>query len=225
MIRRQIAVMAAAGLLTIGGCATETSRSVSVEKVQSAATAYLGVKVPISVGKFDNRSNFMRGVFSDGVDRLGSQAKTTLISHLQQSQRFLVLDRENMAETSQEAKLQGAAQVLKGATYVVTGDITEFGRKEIGDMQLFGILGRGKSQVAYAKVTLNIVNSLTSEVSYSVRGAGEFELSNREVLGFGGTASYDATLNGKVLDLAMREAVNNLVSGRDAGAWGKDARQ
>jgi curli biogenesis system outer membrane secretion channel CsgG len=84
---------------------------------------------------------------------------------------------------------------------------------------LFGILGRGKTQVAYAKVTLNIVNSISSEVVYSARGAGEYELSNREVIGFGGTASYDATLNGKVLDLAMREAVNNLVSGLDGGKW------
>ena len=224
MIQRPAAAIAAACLLTLTGCATEVSRSLQVEKVQSAAAPYVGLRLPISVGKFDNRSNFMRGVFSDGVDRLGSQAKTTLISHLQQSQRFSVLDRENMAETSQEAKLQGTAQTVKGASYVVTGDITEFGRKEVGDTQFFGVLGRGKSQVAYAKVTLNIVNSLTSEVVYSTRGAGEFELSNREVLGFGGTASYDATLNGKVLDLALREAVNNLVTGKDGGAWGKDAR-
>jgi curli biogenesis system outer membrane secretion channel CsgG len=194
---------------------------VPVEKVQSAAAPYAGVRVPVSVGKFDNRSSFMRGVFSDGVDRLGSQAKTTLIAHMQQSQRFAVLDRDNMSETSQEAKLQGTAQTLRGASYVVTGDISEFGRKEVGDHQLFGLLGRGKVQVAYAKITLNIVNSLTSEVVFSARGAGEYELSNREVLGFGGTASYDSTLNGKVLDLAMREAVNNLVTGKDAGQWGQ----
>ncbi len=221
MLHRFASLSVAACLFWLVGCATETSRSLPVEKVQAAATPYAGTHEPISVGKFDNRSSFMRGVFSDGVDRLGSQAKTTLISHLQQSQRFAVLDRENMLETSQEAKLQGAAQTLRGASYVVTGDITEFGRKEVGDMQLFGLLGRGKAQVAYAKVTLNIVNSLTSEVVYSARGAGEFELSNREVLGFGGTASYDSTLTGKVLDLAMREAVNNLVAAKDAGQWGQ----
>jgi len=192
-----------------------------VEKVQSAAAPYTGVRLPVSVGKFDNRSSFMRGVFSDGVDRLGSQAKTTLIAHLQQSQRFAVLDRDNMTETSQEAKLQGAAQTLRGASYVVTGDISEFGRKEVGDHQLFGLLGRGKAQIAYAKITVNVVNSLTSEVVFSARGAGEYELSNREVLGFGGTAGYDSTLNGKVLDLAMREAVNTLVAGKDAGQWGQ----
>ena len=207
--------------LGVAGCATESSRTMPVEKVQAAALPYSGVRIPISVGKFDNRSSFLRGVFSDGVDRLGSQAKTTLIAHLQESQRFQVLDRDNMSEIGQEAKLRGAKQALKGANYVVTGDISEFGRKEVGDHQLFGILGRGKTQVAYAKITLNVVDSLTSEVVFSARGAGEYELSNREVLGFGGTAGYDATLNGKVLDLAMREAVGNLVNGMDAGQWGQ----
>ena len=225
MLHRLTAVSAAVCLFALTGCATESSRSVQVEKVQGAAAPYVGVRVPVSVGKFDNRTSFMRGVFSDGVDRLGSQAKTTLVAHLQQSQRFAVLDRDNMSETSQEAKLQGTAQTLRGAAFVVTGDISEFGRKEVGDQQLFGLLGRGKAQIAYAKITLNIVNSLTSEVVFSARGAGEYELSNREVLGFGGTASYDSTLIGKVLDLAMREAVNNLVTGKDAGQWGQEVRR
>lgn len=221
MFRPQSTALVAAASLFLAGCATESSRTVQVEKVQAAASPYSGIRIPVSIGKFDNRSSFMRGVFSDGVDRLGSQAKTTLVAHLQQSQRFSVLDRDNMSETSQEAKLQGTAQTLRGASFVVTGDISEFGRKDVGDMQLFGILGRGKKQVAYAKITLNVVNTLTSEVVFSARGAGEYELSNREVLGFGGTAGYDATLNGKVLDLAMREAVDNLTAARDAGQWGK----
>jgi len=217
--------LASLALVVLSGCATESSRTVQVAQVQSAATPYSGERLPVAVGKFDNRSNFMRGVFYDGVDRLGSQAKTTLVAHLQQSQRFAVQERENLAETGLEANLQGTPQTLRGAAYVITGDISEFGRKEVGDMQLFGLLGHGKVQVAYAKITLNVVNSLTAEVVFSARGAGEYELSNREVLGFGGTASYDATLNGKVLDLAMREAVNSLVAAKDAGQWGTIARR
>ncbi|MCD0494690.1 curli production assembly protein CsgG [Chromobacterium violaceum] len=207
----------AAALLS--GCATESSQTLTVPQVASANKPYSGPRAPISVGKFDNRSSFMRGIFSDGVDHLGSQAKTILITHLQQSNRFNVLDRDNMAEIKQEAGLKKQAQTLKGADYVVTGDVTEFGRKEVGDHQLFGILGRGKQQIAYAKVSLNVVNTQTSEVVFSSQGAGEYSLSNREIIGFGGTASYDSTLNGKVLDLAMREAVNNLVHGIDSGAW------
>ena len=73
--------------------------------------------------------------------------------------------------------------------------------------------------MAYAKVALNVVDVRTSEIIYSVQGAGEYALSNREVIGFGGTASYDATLNGKVLNLAITEAVNNLTSGLQRGEW------
>ena len=203
----------------VSGCATETSRTMEVQKVASAGVPYAGQRSPIVVGKFDNRSSFMRGIFTDGVDRLGSQAKTILISHLQQTGRFNVLDRDNMPEIKQEAEFAKTAQSIKGASYVVTGDVTEFGRKEVGDKQLFGILGRGKSQIAYAKVSLNIVNVRTSEVVFSVQGAGEYSLDSREVIGFGGTSSYDSTLNGMVLDLAMREAVNRLVDGLQSGAW------
>jgi curli biogenesis system outer membrane secretion channel CsgG len=216
---RALTVAGMATLALLAGCATESSQSLQVQQVTAAARPYSGPRAPISVGKFDNRSSAMRGVFSDGPDRLGSQAKTILITHLQQTNRFSVLDRDNAAETRQEAALKGVTQKLKGADYVITGDVTEFGRKEVGDHQLFGILGRGKQQIAYAKVALNVVNIESGEVVYSSQGAGEFSLSNREIIGFGGTAGYDATLTGKVLDLAIREAVNRLTDAIDQGAW------
>lgn len=218
-MKKLFPVLLSASLLALTGCATEGSRTVETQKVATYQTAYHGVKAPIAVGSFDNRSSYQNGIFSDGKDQLGSQSKTILVAHLQQTGRFTVLDRSNMSETATEAKIKGKKQNLKGATYVVTGDVTEFGRKTVGDHQLFGILGKGKQQVAYAKVTLNVVNVNTSEVVYSVQGAGEYNLSNREILGFGGTAGYDSTLNGKVLDLAIREAVNNLVSGIESGHW------
>ena len=161
----------------------------------------------------------MQGLFSSNVDRLGNQAKTILNAHLQQTNRFTVMDRENMAEAAREAKLMGVTQQLKGARYAVTGAVSEFGRKNTGDQQLFGILGSGKKQTAYSKVTLNIVDVVSSEIVYSVQGAGEYALNSREVAGFGTRAGYDATLNGKVLNFAITEAVNNLVRGIEGGAW------
>ena len=205
--------------LALAGCASESHNTIQPTRVESAGTAYHGPRSALAVGKFENRTDYMRGLFSDGVDRLGSQSKTILISHLQQTGRFTILDRENMDEIAKEAELKGAAQELQGADYVVTGQVTEFGRKQTGDVQLFGILGSGKKQIAYAKVTLNIVDVKTSGVVFSVQGAGEYVLSNREIVGTGGTAGYDSTLNGKVLDLAVREAVNHLVDGVESGAW------
>jgi curli biogenesis system outer membrane secretion channel CsgG len=200
-------------------CATESYQALPPPKPASAGTAYTGPRNTLVVGKFDNRSSYMRGLFSDGVDRLGGQAKTILIGHLQETGRFVVVDRDNMEELAREAKLKGEAQALKGADFALTGDVVEFGRKEVGDRQLFGILGSGKQQVAYSKVTVNVVDVRTSEVVHSVQGAGEYVLSNREVLGFGGAAGYDSTLNGKVLDLAIREAINRLVENLEEGKW------
>ena len=209
-----------AALLGVGlaGCATEGFRTLETPAAVPERPAYAGQLVDIAVGKFDNRSSYMRGLFSDGVDRLGGQAKTILVTSLQQSGRFNVLDRDNLAEARQEAGFLKERQSVRGAGYLITGDVTEFGRKDVGDQQLFGILGRGKTQVAYAKVSLNVVDSLTSEVVATSQGAGEYSLSNREVIGFGGTAGYDSTLNGKVLDLALQAAVNHLVEQVDAGA-------
>jgi curli biogenesis system outer membrane secretion channel CsgG len=187
--------------------------------VNAAERPYSGPKMRVAVGKFENRSNYLHGIFSDGVDRLGEQGKTILISHLQSSGRFSVMERENLSETKQEATFSGQVQHISGATYIITGGVTEFGRKEVGDQQLFGIAGSGKSQIAYCKVAINVVDVATSEVVATASGAGEYALSSREVLGFGGSSGYDSTLNGKVLDLAMREAVDRLVSNLESGKW------
>ncbi len=108
MNRKLISLVMIAGAIgALGGCATEDSRRLDVDVAKSVSSTrpYSGARSPISIGKFDNRSSFMRGIFTDGVDRLGSQAKTILITHLQQSNRFNVLDRDNMSEIKQEAAL------------------------------------------------------------------------------------------------------------------------
>jgi len=214
-------VLSMSVLFLVLGCATESHRKVDIEQSESVKTAkvYRGPKVPLAIGKFENKSSYGNGIFNDGVDRLGTQAHTILIAHLQRTQRFSLLDRENEIEAAKEAGLNGKATKKKGAHFVVTGAVTEFGRKETGDRQLFGILGSGKRQTAYSKVTLNLVNVITSEVVYSVSGAGEYELSDREIVGFGGNSGYDSTLNGKVLDLALREASDRLVEGYEGGQW------
>ncbi|NHO30272.1 curli production assembly protein CsgG [Acetobacter farinalis] len=203
--------------LTLSGCATESSRTLPVPAVASAQIPYNGPRVAIAAGKFANHSNYMNGIFSDGIDRLGNQARTILLTRLQQSGRFNVMDRDNLTEGRQEAAFLKQGQNIQGAQYLITGDVTAFGRKDVGDQQLFGIAGRGRSQIAYAKVSLQIVNPLTSQIVTSSEGAAEYALSSREVIGFGSTASYDSTLNGKVLDLAIQDAVNHLAQQVDSG--------
>lgn len=197
-------------------CATETSRVVETEPVASYGTSYSGPVTPIAVGKVANASPYMRGIFTTG-DQLGGQAKTILKTHLAQTGRFDVVDRDNLDEIAFESQTSGVSQELLGARFVITGEVTEFGRKETGDEQLFGILGRGKKQIAYSKVSLNVVDVTTSKIVYAVQGAGEYELGSREVLGTGGSQGYDSTLNGKVLNFSITDAVNKLVGDLDSG--------
>ena len=224
---RLMSMSACAMLLVISvvGCATESRKVIQAETVRSHRTSYSGPRYTLVIGNFQNRSTYQRGIFSDGKDRLGSQAKTILKTHLQQTGRFNIVDRDNMAAISQEAQISGTAQSLVGAEIAVGGDVTEFGRRTTGDRQLFGILGSGKKQSAYAKVALNLIDVRTGTVVFSVQGAGEYALSNRELIGFGGTAGYDATLNGKVLNFAITEAVNNLVDALERGEWSPTAAQ
>ena len=218
--RVRVLLLSLVAPLMLAGCAaTETSQALETRKVSSYNTNYSGPRYTLVVGAFQNRSSYQRGIFSDGTDRLGSQAKTILKSHLQQTNRFELVDRDSMATLAEESAIAKVQQALEGASIAVTGDVTEFGRRNTGDKQLFGILGAGKKQTAYAKVALNLVDVRTSKIVYSSQGAGEYNLSNREVVGFGGTAGYDATLNGKVLDLAITEAIDRLVEGLERGAW------
>jgi curli biogenesis system outer membrane secretion channel CsgG len=205
--------------ITLASCAGETHRVVATPTVSMAGTPYQGTKQPIVVGAFENSSPYLRGIFSDGQDRLGGQAKTILKTHLAQTGRFILYDRDQSSETAKEAALSGRAQQLAGAKVVLAGEVTEFGRRETGGHALFGILGRGKEQLAYSKVSLNVIDVPRSEVIFSVQGAGEYALNDSEILGFGSSSAYDSTLNGKVLNLAITNAVEKLVAGMESGQW------
>lgn len=211
-------------VLVLGlGCASEEHRTVAPHAVATYDTSWTGTRHPLAIGRFANSSPYNRGLFTEGPDRLAQQAKTILQTHLAHTNRFTLLDRDNLDELARESGLRGETQEIAGARYVLTGEVTEFGRRTTGDRWFFGLFGRGKTQTAYAKVSLNVVDTHSSAVIFAVQGAGEYELSNREILGTGGTSGYDSTLNGKVLDFAMVEAVNRLVEGLEAGAWNPGA--
>lgn len=214
------AILSAIMLLASVGCqAQETHRSIETESVVSKGVQYNGPRHKIALGNVQNKSPYMQGIFSDGKDRLGVQARQILMTHLTQTRRFIVLDRMNMEELAAEAKLSGEAQAVQGAKYVVTAAVTEFGRRETGTQALGGVISKSRKQTAYAKVSLSVVDVKTTQAIYSVQGAGEFDLTNEQIVGFGATAGYDATLTDKVLNLAMLDVVNKLVKGLESGEW------
>jgi curli biogenesis system outer membrane secretion channel CsgG len=221
-LRRSPVVGVVAALFTCSllGCATTESHQRSeTATVATHSTPYAGAKQRMVIGKFENRSPYMHGIFSDGVDRLGIQSEQIMKTHLSQTNRFLLMDRVNMEETARESQYAGQKQNITAGQYLLTGAVTEFGRKEVGASG--SIFGRTRHQVAHCKIQISIVDVATSQVVFSEQGAGEYDLGSGDVLGFGSAASYDATLNDKVLNLAAIEVVDKLVSAMERGEWNK----
>jgi len=205
-------------IITFLGCsARESQRALSVQATQSYRTEYAGSRPKLVIGEFENRSRYMNGIFADETDRLAIQARQILKTHISQSGRFRILDRVNMKQAEREAEFSGTPRQVTGGDYILTGAVTEFGRRDVGRRD--AIFHRSKTQVAYAKVSVSILDVRDSAVVCSYQGAGEFDLTDRSVLGFGSVAGYDATLTDKVLNLAMIEVVERMVEGLDLGEW------
>jgi curli biogenesis system outer membrane secretion channel CsgG len=215
------AAMALGIIFVMAACTPpkETHENLAPPTVTVKNSPYSGPKYRLAIGKLDNQTRYMNGIFSDGVDRLGMQAQQNLATHLAQSNRFVVVDRLNMDEMTRETTISATTQKLIGADILVTGAVTEFGRRETGTAGLGGILQRSRTQTAYATITLSLVDVKTSQIVYSVQGAGTYDLTNEHVLGFGSEAGYDATLTDKVLNLATIEAVNRIVEGLEKNEW------
>ena len=216
-IRILYMLVAASALGQLGCQPVESHHRLQPMAVETQYEPYSGPKYRTVIGKFANKSPYMRGIFSDGKDRLGDQARQILKTHLSETNRFILMDRMNMDELARESGIAGSAQKLTGGQLVVTGAVTEFGRREVGSAALGGVLAGKRSQVAHAKVQLSLVDVTTSQIVGSVQGEGEYQLTNEHVLGFGSTAGYDGTMADKVLNLAMIEAVNALIRRLEEG--------
>lgn len=205
-------------MLFISCAARETHRTLPTPVVGQGQKFY-GKTAKVSIGQFINRSTYMNGIFADSADKLGQQAQQILVTHLTSSPAFIVADRRNMAALAEEAKFSKVKQNITGAEAVITGAVTEFGRKETGTRSLGGLIHKTKTQTLYAKVSLSVVDVTSSVVKATYQGAGEYNLTNKEVLGVGGYAGYDSTLADKVLNLAIMEAVSKMILGRETNEW------
>ncbi len=176
-------------------------------------------RMTIAIGRFTNESSYGAGLFTDeSGDRLGKQASDLLSNHLAETQRFTVIERPDLGRLRAEAKLMGLSEEefrrnLKGADALILGSIAELGRETTGSSWL---LGRSKQQRARARVVLRLADPRTGEIFYTQEGSGEATIKVSSTLGFGGHAGWDSTLDGKAIDAAIVNMMNNVVRTLDA---------
>lgn len=171
-------------------------------------------RINIAIARFTNESVYGSGLFTDkSGDRIGKQASDLLARHLMATHRFNIMERQDLGKLKDEAELMGRTekqfkQNIKGVNALIVGSVVELGRDTTGSKWL---LGKEKTQRVRAKVVIRLIDPVTGEVFHSQEGTGEATMSASSTLGFGGSAGFDSTLEGKAINAAIVNMINKIV--------------
>ena len=198
--------------LLITFCSAAQKEVVRVEsQVQEISKEQRFLKRKVAIARFSNETEYAKGIFYDKAnDPLGKQAVDILSTKLASSNKFILLERQDMDKIMDELKITGKDEYQKvGADYIIIGSITEFGRKTTGEVNVFS---RSKSQIVQAGVSIRLIDVSTGQIIYSEEAKGEAETTNKTVMGLGEKTDYDATLSDKAISAAISKLVENIIN-------------
>lgn len=209
------------------GCATvdkpnistvdEATPQVSPAIEQAEAATKSGLKRKVAIGRFSNETKYGQSFFIDeNNDKIGKQAVDILSAKLLATEKFILLERADLDKINQELAMEDYSPLKNMADYLIIGSITEFGRKDVGEV---GVFTRTKTQVAFAKVTVRLVDVQTGQIIYSEEGEGEAFSEAGTVMGLGAQAGYDSTLNDKALEAAITNLASNIIENLLSKPW------
>ena len=165
------------------------------------------LKRKVAIGRFTNETQYGKGIFYDkDNDPMRKQALDILSAKLAQSEKFILLEREDLDILLAE---NGANMNKIGADYIIRGSITQFGRKNEGHEQVFSST---KTQTVEAGVSIRLVDASTGLIIYSDEAKGYAETTSKQTLGIGGSAGFDATLSDKAISAALSQLVENIIN-------------
>ncbi len=193
------------------GCTTQKSIVRVEPQIQEIQKEEQFLKRKVAIARFSNETEYAKGVFYDKAnDPVGRQAVDILSTKLASTNKFILLERQDMDKILEEMKIAGNEGFQKiGADYIIVGSITEFGRKNVGDVNAFS---RTKTQTVQAGVSIRLIDVSTGQIIYSEEAKGEAETMNKTVMGFGERTDYDATLSDKAISAAISKLVENVIN-------------
>ncbi len=176
-----------------------------------------GLKRTVAVARFSNETRSGQSFFLDSSgDRLGKQAADILSARLAATNRFLLFERLDADEVSAEKSLAGLQASGVGVDYLIVGSVSEFGRSNESDTGLFS---RAKTQRAYAKVNVRLIEVATGRVVDAYEGEGEATTETKRTFGVGSSAGFDQTLTDQAISAAIFELVSGLVENMTSAPW------
>ena len=193
------------------GCTTKKNVVRIEPQIQEVQKEEQSLKRKVAIARFSNETEYAKGAFYDKAnDPVGKQAVDILSTKLASTNKFILLERQDMDKILEEMKIAGNEGLQKvGADYLIVGSITEFGRKNVGDVNAFS---RTKTQTVQAGVSIRLIDVSTGQIIYSEEAKGEAETMNKTVMGFGERTDYDATLSDKAISAAISKLVENVIN-------------
>jgi curli biogenesis system outer membrane secretion channel CsgG len=218
-------------LFCLEGCASLTQPTAQVDNNAGAQPLppYSGPKARIAVANFDVKAAKASG-------QIGSGLREMLVTALVNSNRFSVVERQELSAVMQEQELatSGAAQAgsgpqrgkIKTADLIITAAVTEFepqasggaagigGGGGVGSGVLGGLLGAAMNK-SHMAMDIRIVDASTSEILASTRVQGQAtDVAGGFMMGFmgswalgGGLSAYANTPMEKAIRICIIEAV------------------
>jgi curli biogenesis system outer membrane secretion channel CsgG len=211
-------------------------------KAQPAATAQLapftGPKKRIAVMKFDAVGAFVAQV---GGSDIGGGLTAELITALNQTGRFIVLERADLPNVLREQELgmakiataETAAQPgqLLGAQVLIRGSVTDFEQTTSGKSNQVGLsfagatLGLGHSSAnGHVAIDLRLIDATTGQILDSRKAEAKVsQRSNGATVGVGavtfGNNAFEQTALGHASRDAIAQAVHDIVDRMEALPW------
>lgn len=209
--------------LTLGACSNDGVSNVRKDdKIQSmrdydSVQGVVSPKRKVVIAEFKNQTRF-------GSRRLGNNLTDVITTELVKSNRFIVLEREDLATVMQEINFSntlGQGQLaserkFQDADYVITGAITKYSVNTTGNK---GIISTSKTQRAEISFDMKMINVRTGEVVLSDQGEGVSDVEYGTTLGVGSTGGYDEGLEQEAFRAAAINVMDNIIETVDKTPW------
>ena len=177
----------------------------------------VGLKRKIAIARFSNETQSGTSFLVDASgDRIGKQAADILSARLTDTGKFLMFERQDLDEVSTEKMLAGLKEDGVAVDYLIVGSVSEFGRSTQSES---GIFQRSKTQEAYAKVNVRLIEVASGRIISATEGAGRATSETKTTMGVGARAGYDQSLTDKAISAAISELTSRLVENMTNKPW------
>jgi curli biogenesis system outer membrane secretion channel CsgG len=175
------------------------------------------LKRKVGIARFSNETvSGTTFLVDDSGDRLGKQAADILSARLTETGKFLMFERMDADNVSAEQMLAGIKEEGVAIDYLIVGSVSEFGRSTESES---GVFQRKKTQRAYAKVNVRLIDVETGRIIFATEGAGEATSEAKKTFGAGTSAGYDQSLTDKSMSAAISQLISNLVENMTNTPW------